>query len=461
MRHDLFLSGVVEGFYGPPWTPDQRLRLFEWSQAWKLNTYFYAPKDDLKHRALWREDYDRDELSQLHALILAARQRGLLFIYGLSPGLDVVYSRAADCERILGRFQQLLSAGCDHFALLFDDLPGAVNSEDQKQFGSLAGAQTTLANKVWAWLRQLRPTARFLFCPTPYCERMARRQLGGSGYLETLGAGLDPAIDLLWTGPEIVSREIPVASIQALQQRIRRPPVIWDNLHANDYDGRRLFCGPYAGRSRELLGVVRGILCNPNTEFPVNYIPLRTLAAFVANTGHWNPRTAYLEAMRHWLAEYATVRTPITLQDLVLLGDACYLPHQTGPEAKYLADLIEWLVHQPPAVWGESYDRFRALNQRVQSLFEQLTELKQRDLFYAWSRRVWELKEELQLFDAWLTAKRAQPDAPAGYPSDGHLPGTYRGGLVAFLQTQLAMDTSGRFRTADSAAAMPDAPCPP
>jgi protein O-GlcNAcase / histone acetyltransferase len=139
---------VVEGFYGPPWSPDQRLQVFEWLQAWSLNTYFYAPKDDLKHRALWREDYHHGELSQLQQLILAARQRGLLFIYGLSPGLDVVYSHTADCERILGRFQQLLSVGCDHFALLFDDLPGALHAEDQKQFGSLAHAQIALANKA-------------------------------------------------------------------------------------------------------------------------------------------------------------------------------------------------------------------------------------------------------------------------------------------------------------------------
>jgi hypothetical protein len=290
---------------------------------------------------------------------------------------------------------------------------------------------------------------------------MALRQLGGSGYLECIGAGLDPAIDLLWTGPEIVSREIPIASIRALQQRIRRPPVIWDNLHANDYDGRRLFCGPYAGRSRELLDEVRGILSNPNTEFPVNYIPLRTLAEFVAGSGDWNPRSAYLHAMQHWLAEYATVRDPITLQDLVLLGDAYYLPYQTGPEARHLADLLKWLVHNPPTAWGEAYHRFQALNQRIQSLFEQLTELKQRDLFYAWSRRVWELKEELQLFDAWLAAKHAQPDCPVGYPSDGHLPGTYRGGLVACLQAHLVMDASGRFRAAPSAAPDTGAPYPP
>src|SRR5262245_29173716 len=49
------LTGVVEGFYGKPWTHGERTELFEWMAEWGLNTYLYAPKDDLKHRAIWRE----------------------------------------------------------------------------------------------------------------------------------------------------------------------------------------------------------------------------------------------------------------------------------------------------------------------------------------------------------------------------------------------------------------------
>lgn len=30
-------------------------------QMWSLNTYLYGPKDDLKHRLLWREVYSAEE----------------------------------------------------------------------------------------------------------------------------------------------------------------------------------------------------------------------------------------------------------------------------------------------------------------------------------------------------------------------------------------------------------------
>src|SRR5687767_666153 len=33
-----FLSGVIEGFYGQPWTESERMELFDWMAAWGLNT---------------------------------------------------------------------------------------------------------------------------------------------------------------------------------------------------------------------------------------------------------------------------------------------------------------------------------------------------------------------------------------------------------------------------------------
>jgi len=90
---------------------------------------------------------------------------------------------------------------------------------------------------------------------------MAAAKLGGEDYLPTIGRELRPAIDVFWTGPEIISREITLAHVQELHAVLRRPPLIWDNLHANDYDGHRFYCGPYAGRPvylREVAEIIDG-----------------------------------------------------------------------------------------------------------------------------------------------------------------------------------------------------------
>lgn len=49
----------------------------------------------------------------------------------------------------------------------------------------------------------------------------------------------------LAAGPQVISKAISVESVVALRDVICRRPVIWDNLHANDYDRQRLFLGPY------------------------------------------------------------------------------------------------------------------------------------------------------------------------------------------------------------------------
>lgn len=441
-----FLSGVVEGFYGQPWTNPQRLELLEQLSRCRLNTYFYAPKDDLKHRALWREPYNEAELDALAEIIAACARQRLNFIYGLSPGLDIRFSDPQELNAIRMRLEQLRQVGARHFALLFDDLPGEMSEVDRQQHASVAAAQCSVTNCVFAWLRDSDSEARLLFCPTPYCDRMADAHLGGADYLDVVGHQLATDIDVLWTGPEIVSEQIPTASIERVAQRIGRPPVIWDNLHANDYDLRRLYCGPYSGRPREMIQHVRGILANPNNEFPINFVPLRTMGMFLdRETAVYEPRQAFFAALDEWLPKFDTARFEITRDDLILLADCYYLPHEQGPCAVELHNLTAHLLQTPTAQWGEDFTAFARLHGKIQRLFENLTELVDRDLFYAWSRRVWELKEEIDLLYEVLTARQRAPDSMAGVPVGSHLPGTYRGGVVAGLQRLLTINDDGSF----------------
>ncbi len=99
-----------------------------------------------------------------------------------------------------------------------------------------------------------------------------------SEYLNTVGSKLAPGIDIMWTGPKVISRFISPASIDELSETLRRKPVIWDNLHANDYDQKRLFLGPYSGRPAALLPKLKGVLTNPNCEYGANFVAINTVA---------------------------------------------------------------------------------------------------------------------------------------------------------------------------------------
>jgi protein O-GlcNAcase/histone acetyltransferase len=443
-----FLAGVIEGFYGQPWSHDERLDLLDSMASWGLNTYLYAPKDDLRQRVAWRELYPAAEAEKFRALSGACHERHLHFVYALSPGLSIRHSDEAELEHLKRRFEQMLGLGCECFSLLFDDIPDRLDSQDLARFGSLASAQCHVANAIFKWLRQRLPRARLLFCPTAYCGRMVGQKLGGAGYLSTIGRELLPEIDVFWTGPEIISRQITIPHVRELQAVLRRKPLIWDNLHANDYDGRRFFCGPYAGRPPELRGEVSGLLSNPNNEFLLNYIPLRTLAAYVSCGGKWDAREAYLAAMRAWLPGFATCGQPINLDDLILFGDCYYLPQEEGPEAEALYQgARDSLARHPRAGEGQN-SAFRTRATRLREFCLRASELKERRLFYALSRRLWDLREELDLLEHYVEFKSANEHQEISFRSDFHLPGTYRGGIVARLQRLLVQQPDGAFAPA-------------
>lgn len=443
-----FIAGVIEGFYGPPWAVTERHRLFEWMAAWGLGTYFYCLKDDPKNRAIWREDYLESETAGLRERIRECRAFGVDFVYGLSPGLDIRYSSESDMACLRRRFEQLMGLGCRHFALLFDDIPDAMDPVDVARWGSLAAAQSGVVNALFDWTRERCAGAEFLFCPTAYCSRMVAAELGGKDYLGTLGAELRPEIDVLWTGPEIISGEISGAHAEEIGTVLRRKPVIWDNLHANDYDGRRFYCGPYSGRPGELRRWVKGILVNPNCELDLNFVPLRTFAEFVASDGAWDARSAYLAATKDWLGEFGTWGRPFVAEDLVLFGDCYYLPFSEGAEARGLFEKVGRLLGRPPVEWGGEVADVRRDLSRLRDICARMSELRNRPLFHALYRRVWELREECDLLDRYFESRSRNPGIESPKVSDYHLPGTYRGGMVAKLQRLLVQRSDGGFEPA-------------
>ncbi|XP_072783982.1 protein O-GlcNAcase isoform X9 [Taeniopygia guttata] len=319
-----FLCGVVEGFYGRPWSMDQRKLLFQWLQRRGLNCYMYAPKDELKHRLLWREPYTEHEAARMKSLIEAAQEQRVEFIFAISAGQDMVFSSAGDRLLLQQKLRQVAAMGCRSFALLFDDIDPCMCQADRDVFPSLAQAQASVANEVY---QELGQPSVFLFCPTEYCSSLCSPSPSQSCYLQTIGQELLPGIGVIWTGPKVVSQELSAELLEEVEAVLRRCPVIWDNLYANDYDCRRVFLGPYMGRAPGLMSRLHGLLLNPNCELQANFIPIHTLGTWFqselgscahpdqagmegalgdsqgAEDGSYSPQEALELALREWVAE--------------------------------------------------------------------------------------------------------------------------------------------------------------
>lgn len=307
------------------------------------------------------------------------------------------------------------------------------------------------------------PAPMFLFCPTEYCGRISQSDNGqpwpdahSSAYLRDLGRELLPIIDLCWTGDEIISPTISAADIDAVSDACAgRRVVLWDNLHANDYDqGRRIYLGPYDGRERSMLAndMLAGIVTNPNVAFECNFVPLATLSLFVANPYSYDPRAAAQAAVQSWASRFGA---PMTVDDVQLLVDLFYLPYEHGPRAQALLQNLDSLHAEAQA--GADSTVFKSLSQdfggmavAVGGLFERLTEITQRELCYAIYPYMWDVKEELDMLTRYVDWLGREAGSSAKIYVDDELSTTiypkfeqiYRGGILAELQRRVPLSRS-------------------
>ena len=266
--------GVIEGYYGRPWSWESRAETAEFLAGHGYRFYLYAPKADPRLRRRWREPHGDEEAGQISRLSARCRELGMRFGIGLSPiGLHLDFGREAKgaLKRKLASFDAL---GIDDLALLFDDMRGDTAGLER----GLADAQADIV----LWAAERTRATRVLACPSYYTDDPALdRALGDrpEGYLERLGALLDPEIRLFWTGEEVVSRELSPGHLDRVAERMGRKPFLWDNYPVNDGErmSQFLHVRGFAGRSSAIGECVAGHGVNPALQPTLTRIPALTL----------------------------------------------------------------------------------------------------------------------------------------------------------------------------------------
>lgn len=276
------IRGVVEGFYGSPWTHQARLDQLEFYGRQKLNTYMYSPKNDPLLRGDWRQQYAGRQLEELSELIQSAARNHVRFVFALSPGMDICYSDKADLESALGKMQAVHELGVNTFSIALDDIDlslkctadRAANVEGER---GLAAAQAAFLNSINRQFVEENPDVNPLeMVPTKF------NGVETDPYREELGAKLDAGVLVQWTGLDIVSPTITPESAKAASMAYGTPEqprriFLWDNYPVNDFAPDRLFLGPVVGRNPDLYTVIPGITANPMVQ---PYASMPALASF-------------------------------------------------------------------------------------------------------------------------------------------------------------------------------------
>lgn len=257
------LSGIIEGFYGRPWSWAARAEIARQCAAWGMTDFVYAPKDDPKHRHEWRAPYDDGELEAFAAF---AGSGTLRLGFGISPGLSIDADSPEDRAALAAKVDQVVGAGAGLVVLCVDDIP----------FGG--EAQGRAHGELAAWLRgHLADRAELALVPTEYVG------IHATPYLRALDRHLPPDVPVGWTGDAVVNDNITTAQARARARATGdRPPLLWDNVPVNDgLMGDRLHLGPLWGRDDDLHGALSGYLANPMVQPTASLLPLASAAAWL------------------------------------------------------------------------------------------------------------------------------------------------------------------------------------
>lgn len=294
------LSGVIEGFYGTPWTEAERLDMIAFCGDHGLTAYVYAPKDDPYHREKWREPYPAAELSDLARLVAAADAHHVRFVFAVSPGLDLHLGNgeAADRAAMLAKFEALYALGVRDFAVFFDDI--------QNRDGA---GQAAFLRAVDGELRARHPDVHpLLTVPTEYGYDVMQDGTGApTDYTRAFAAGLrGSGIIVLYTGDGVARRGLTAERLAAAARLYDGSPLgLWWNYPVNDYEEPKLALGPM--EPLPLTGVP-AMFFNPMKYERLSKIALATGADLVRDPAHYDAETAWQRAIQN---QYGTADRPI------------------------------------------------------------------------------------------------------------------------------------------------------
>ena len=271
--------GVVEGFYGNPWSHETRLSILDFMGRHKMNSYVYGPKDDPYHRTPnWRKPYPPEEGRKIKELAERARKNHIDFVWAIHPGGDIRWDKS-DYDSLINKFSSMYDLGVRQFAIFFDDIKGE---------GTDSHKQTALLNSIANdFVKKKDGVGNLIVCPTDYNQGWANPS--DSGQLAVYGRELDPAVDVFWTG-KVVCGDIEPASMEFVNSRINRPALVWWNFPVTDYCRHNLLMGPVYGLDTTLdETAMAGIETNPMENGEASKGAIYGVADYAWNTTAYNP----------------------------------------------------------------------------------------------------------------------------------------------------------------------------
>ena len=313
---DMQYRGVIEGFYGWPWSLEDRLSYVEFAKRYKLNYYAYGPKSDPYHLSKWNEEYPTnatitEEEKKLEVmtqedfrnLVTQCNESHINFVWSIHPAMGdqkIDFSSKTSITNgitnIMKKYDSMYDLGVRQFGLFVDDidLNVAYNAKDdiadmvdtiQKQLYSKYGrAYDDLSNGA--------AVKSLMFVPSYYFLTFGDSTKNKES-IEALSSVHDDVI-ITFTGDGCWS-SVKESDAKTFAQRAGRDPLFWWNYSTNDIMDDQLFTDKvdsYYSMNKDVKSLY-GFVSNPMNEAELSKISLFGIADYAWNVQDFDSSRDY------------------------------------------------------------------------------------------------------------------------------------------------------------------------
>lgn len=289
---DTNIRGFIEGYYGIPWSNEDRMSLMKFGGDFKMTSYIFAPKDDPYHKEKWREEYPAKELAEITEMVKVGNEAKCRFVWTAHPFMGGFNANNADAEiqALLKKFEQLYKAGVRQFGVLGDDV-GQLNKD----------IVVKMMQEVSKWAKAKGDVYDTVFCPAGYNHSWQ----GDYSELNKYDKEFPEDIKIFWTG-EAVCQPVEQKTLDHFRkhnlngQATRRSPLFWLNWPVNDINGARLMMGKGSLLHTDInVNDLAGVVTNPMQEAEASKVAIFAVADYAWNVKAFDDDKSWKDSFKY------------------------------------------------------------------------------------------------------------------------------------------------------------------
>ena len=321
--------GLVEGYYGYPYSLSVKKSLMRFMMRLKMNTYMYGAKSDLYHSAKWEEpypktltktdiEYGRMSQDMVKDLSKTSQATKVNFIWAIHPGNDFV-GQPNVVTRIMKKFSSMYDLGVRQFAIFVDDVGVPTSEADCKTNADHLTAVQKAIDAKWnkagsAPEARVRPLH---FVPQVYTLSWVG-EADRKRFFKALSA-VPSDITIYTTGWGVWT--VPNSNdLATMHTELGRPVAWWWNYPCNDNADEQIYTSDMYTNFMEMRAVDNnarlqkelknglGVVSNPMQQGMVSRIALFSVADYAWNNAKFDNMTSWKKAFKYAFPENTTLR---------------------------------------------------------------------------------------------------------------------------------------------------------